>query len=540
MTRPRITHVVFYFFLFFWLCYFGSLWGRQLSITPKGMIAGSDRTWADGAAHLSYISAFLERGFFLPEHPLYKGVVFSYPPISDWLTAALVFCGLSLPFAFNAVGFGLSMLTVGLLYIFYFQFTHKNSLASVLSSFLFLWSGGLGFLLPIFFKVSSPGSLTRLTELPNFGIRFINTIDAELLPQRAFLLGLPLGLLLLLTLLKLWQKKPQKPAALLSVGLLSGILPLAHPHTFIAMSLVVFWTTLYFLVQEKKSFYRALYVVIPFFILGGLLTLYQTRGLGQHFFWIKWGWLAHDFQLGWLGFWVANWGFWLPLAVVGFIKSTRVSRLFLVPFLLLFFVANVIVFQPYDWDNSKLFTWVQLAFSGVGGWLLAAIWHKKSYFKKILVILFFCFATISGAHDSLQLLDYPTTSIQLFDQEELVAADWVKKNTELNAVFLTSDTHRHFIPALAGRQILMGYRGWMWSYGIDYSQREADVLEMFSGSDTGKLLLKDYGVNYVVIGPAEKDAFYKANESFFQKEFQEVFKTQQTAIYRITQSESRD
>lgn len=533
MTRPRISQVVFFFFLLFWLYYFGILWGRQLSITSQGMIAGSDRTWADGAAHLSYISAFLERGFFLAEHPLYKGVVFSYPPIADWLAAILVFCGLSLPFAFNAVGFGLSMLTVVLLYIFYFQLTQKNALASVLSSFLFLWSGGLGFLLPFFFKVTSPGSLVRLTELPNFGIRFINTIDAELLPQRAFLLGLPLGLILLLTLLRLWRKNRQTPQTLLSIGFLAGALPLAHPHTFIAMSLVVFWTTLYFFIFERKLFYRALYVSIPFFTLGTLLTLHQTRGLGQNFFWIKWGWLAHDFQLGWLGFWVANWGFWLPLAVTGYIKSTRTTRLFLVPFLALFFVANVVVFQPYDWDNSKLFTWVQLVFSGVAGLLLATIWRKKSFFKKMLAVAFFFLSILSGAHDSWQLLNYPKTSIQLFDPDELTMADWIKENTHSSAVFLTSDTHRHFVPALAGRQILMGYRGWMWSYGINYTQREADVLTMFSGGPTSDQLLKEYGVDYVVIGPAEKDAFYKANESFFENSYERVFKNQQTTIYRI-------
>lgn len=520
-------------FFAFWFIYFGLLWGRQLTITSQGMMAGSDRTWADGAAHLSYISSFVERGFILPEHPLYKGVRFSYPPASDWLAAILVVGGLSLPMAFCLVGFFLSILTIFLLYHFYLRLAHGKILAAIISSFLFLWNGGFGFVLPFFTNTSSPGSLKRLTELPEFGIRFINTIDAELLPQRAFLLGLPIGLLLCIIIWNLWQKQISSKLILFTAGFVGGVLPIAHPHTFIVMIVVVFWTALYFLFTNIKQWKLFLHLFIPFIVLGGMLTFFATRGLSEHFFWIKWGWLANDFELPWLWFWFINWGLWGLLSLVGFVRASKKIQLFLLPFLGLFLLANVVVFQPYDWDNSKILTWTHLAFSGVAGIWLTTIWDKKSLIKKLIVALLFIISILSGMHDSMQLLNYSKTSIQLFDQEELILANWVKNNTNSNAIFLTSDTHRHFIPALTGRQIIMGYRGWLWSYGIDYSPREKDVLAMYAGGENALALLDNYAVDYVIIGPAEKDSFYQANEKFFFEHFPQVFQSSTTTIYSI-------
>ena len=44
---------------------------------------------------------------------------------------------------------------------------------------------------------------------------------------------------------------------------------------------------------------------------------------------------------------------------------------------------------------------------------------------------------------------------------------------------------------LAGRSVLMSYPGWLWSYGINYSQREADLGRIYSGSAQALTLLDD-------------------------------------------------
>ena len=78
----------------------------------------------------------------------------------------------------------------------------------------------------------------------------------------------------------------------------------------------------------------------------------------------------------------------------------------------------------------------------------------------------------------------------------------------------------------------MGYRGWLWTYGIDYGSREKDVRTMFYGGKDTKNLLKQYRVDYVVIGPSEKSN-YSANETFFAKNYPLFYQQDQTKIYQI-------
>jgi len=140
--------------------------------------------------------------------------------------------------------------------------------------------------------------------------------------------------------------------------------------------------------------------------------------------------------------------------------------------------------------------------------------------------------TASGLLDSLKLLQVSPQEFPFLGQEEIKLAALVRQTTDPNAIFLTSDQHNHWIPVLTGRQILMGFRGWLWSYGIDYSQREKDVTAMFQGGQTAKDLLTRYHVDYVVIGPSESVAF-KANQPWFASQYSLIFTTPHYQVYRL-------
>lgn len=60
----------------------------------------------------------------------------------------------------------------------------------------------------------------------------------------------------------------------------------------------------------------------------------------------------------------------------------------------------------------------------------------------------------------------------------------------------------------------MGYRGWLWTHGIDYRQREADVINMYEGNDKSLDLIKKYGVDYVLI-EQDKISDFHINQGFF-------------------------
>jgi uncharacterized membrane protein len=63
---------------------------------------------------------------------------------------------------------------------------------------------------------------------------------------------------------------------------------------------------------------------------------------------------------------------------------------------------------------------------------------------------------------------------------------------------------------------LLGYPGWMWSRGLDYSQRNRDIERIYSGGLEAEALLRQYNVDYVLVGPLELAAF-RVNEQFWSK-----------------------
>ena len=79
----------------------------------------------------------------------------------------------------------------------------------------------------------------------------------------------------------------------------------------------------------------------------------------------------------------------------------------------------------------------------------------------------------------------------------------------------------------------MGYAGHLWSQGIDYAPREAELRRMYAGApDAGSLLAK-YGIEYAVVSPLERGAGMPINEQFFRR-FTKVGETGGYSLYKIT------
>jgi hypothetical protein len=56
---------------------------------------------------------------------------------------------------------------------------------------------------------------------------------------------------------------------------------------------------------------------------------------------------------------------------------------------------------------------------------------------------------------------------------------------------------------LTGRRSLLGYPGWMWSRGLDSTQRQAEIARIYAGANDADSLLRAYRADYVLIGPEE-------------------------------------
>jgi hypothetical protein len=537
----KVPNLIYPIFIVIWTLYFGIIWINAIQVRDDGWYSAYLPHWGDGAAHLSYMSSFAYRQVFPQYHPLYMFHPFTYSFAADMIGGIITHLGIPLWFAYNLVGFVLSVMTIMLLWHLMMAIT-KSSKQAVISITLFLTSGGLGFKFLILDKLypasvpESPYLPLWLTQRESTNIVWLNTIIGELVPQRAFILAIPIGALLL----SIWYKRfirQQKinPVTLFLSGILFGCMPVIHPHTtmVLALTIVVWGLPELFKSQFKKTLIDLSLIAIPTLILGVFLTTqFLSPSVSDGFF--KWypGWLAKSKSVNWFLFWFDNWGLFLPLAIIGTGLINNTLKRVILPFWAWFILANLFLFQPYDWDNSKILTWVYLFLAIPVTVVLAYLW-RKSTFSKMVAVVFFVILSLSGGVDAARMLDTKTYAIQLLNADELKLGEIVRNQTPKESIILTSTTHRNWVSILTGRQILCGYLGWMWTYGIKADDRVTDIRYIYDGNLMTEKLLKQYGINYVVIGPEERSEFHP-RESYFSTRYPLLTKVGSTTIYKIT------
>jgi uncharacterized membrane protein len=79
---------------------------------------------------------------------------------------------------------------------------------------------------------------------------------------------------------------------------------------------------------------------------------------------------------------------------------------------------------------------------------------------------------------------------------------------------------------------MISYPGWLWSYGINYNQREADLGVIYHGGAQALALLHRYRASYIVVGPAER-ASLSPNTEYFAQNFQLVLHSSNYQIYEV-------
>ena len=81
----------------------------------------------------------------------------------------------------------------------------------------------------------------------------------------------------------------------------------------------------------------------------------------------------------WIWFWLKNLGWFAPLLLAGLVARRvlpeRAHR-FMWAFMTIFAAVNLVVFQPWDWDDHKLLVYWFLAVAIVVGALLAKLWRR--------------------------------------------------------------------------------------------------------------------------------------------------------------------
>jgi len=518
--------------------------------TPSGLYAGYVNIWGDWAAHLSFAGSFAYGHNFPPEFPIDTGHRLGYPFMIDFLASNLVPMGLSLTATLTATSAMLGLAFPGVTYLAAARFLCGRAGAAI-AVFVFLLSGGLGFVY-LAGDVQHFG-LAALAHLPreytlnrDVNLQWLNPVLAYLVPQRSTLFGFSLALILLVVL---WMAVRERLGwqPFLFAGLVTGILPVFHVHAWgTVVALPFFWAL--FDRRREWGFFFAPALAIGLPILLWMWPPDNTSICGDlpriAGYCIQPGWLAFtDWQrqgalylflpdVVW--FWIWNASLLLPLLVAGHVLYRWFPTAFptwFAPMWLWFVVPSVIVLQPWVWDNTKFFVFWALLGSIVAGGVLARM-VQRGPGTAIVAVVVMALLGLSGGLDLARASDFSVSSVQFTDEGGLKVAEWVRTHTSPTAVFAVADEHNSPIPTLAGRREVVGYPGWLWTYGLaDYAQKEADDKLILEGDPAALDLVHKYRIDYVMIGPQEVPR--GGSRAYWDEHGTKVYDDGEYAVYRV-------
>jgi hypothetical protein len=316
----------FYKFLYyvFFLVLFIFFFDRAMIVTDEGIFTGGSNNLGDLPFHLGAIYSFLENGFTL-ENPNFEGAKFTYPFISDLVTAMFMRLGAELRDAMAVQNVMWAFALVVLLVRFVENLTKDKAVARLVPV-IFLFSGGLGFIWLAGDAWNHAGGVWNyLWNLPkDYTIgdefRWGNTLTTLFLTQRSLLLGMPLTLIILGVVYRIGNRFKLGPAphwvAIISAGLLAGSLVLIHPHSLFVLFVVSAFTVLFTLNTESIKFWAVFAASVAVVAIPELFwTMSGSATKAESFFGWQFGW--DKGQNNFLWFWFKNTGLFWPLIIMG-------------------------------------------------------------------------------------------------------------------------------------------------------------------------------------------------------------------------------
>src|SRR5205085_12500338 len=115
------------------------------------------------------------------------------------------------------------------------------------------------------------------------------------------------------------------------------------------------------------------------------------------------------------------------------------------------------------WDNMKFFIYCHMSIAVLLGGALAAALARGGVHRALAVV---AIVGMTGT-GTLTLVRELDTHDQLASTNDIRIAALVRQAHPADASVLTADRHNHPVSMLAGRRIVMGYRGWLWTHGVD-------------------------------------------------------------------------
>lgn len=236
-----------------------------------------------------------------------------------------------------------------------------------------------------------------------------------------------------------------------------------------------------------------------------------------------------------LGFYFKNLGIVYMISLVALI-FTRSRHYFLVsPFFFIWFVGELIVFQPNVYDNNKILYIGYLFLCLLSADYLVEILGKfssKVVQGGVLAVVLF----LSSISAVLTMGREYVSDYQLYSADGVAMCRYIEKHTEPTDVILTDTRHNNEVVSMTGRNIVCGSSSFLYYHGLDYRTQEEDVGVMYQNPQDITLFDK-YDVKYVYISDSERYNYGILSEDAFLEHFEVMHREGSVTLYKRRKAE---
>jgi hypothetical protein len=506
----------------------------------------------DVVYHLSQIERVALAGNWHFEEPNFSGEFIRYPYLINMFSGVMQKFGAPLSVAYHApIILLIFSLLFGLL-----RFCRELGLGkflSVLVLFTVFFGSGLAYLLGYDFNA---GPLAVV--YPQQHINYTGFVAGFFTVQRAFVLGFPLLIFSLLCFMR--RLKEDNLAALKWAGVLFGLLPLAHSHSFFVGSIIYGAALLYYIFRRSPIafdivrgtvFYGTFVAAVPLLCMI-LLPQFNLGGVPM----LRLGWMSDPNEIGglnlagfgssrlhpWLLFMLGNFGtlLLLPLLALSGIRRRlhHIYWIILLSGLALWLVPNFVQLQTWDYDSNKLFVYAIL-FTAVAACLAINSWTGRA--RQIGVGVLVAVAVLSLPIPILKLRHTVAAEKQdrvtIFTPAQQSASLWLRQNTPEDAVLLSSAANPSEESLLngvvigSGRATTVGYITWLYTHGIDYEKRLQKVQQFFQTGGISQLAEEPAG--YLILDNLLRAQYPALETQLLKGGFSPVYQNNGLSIYKL-------
>lgn len=508
-----------------------------------GTLHTGQSCYGDLPMHLGFIEYIAQSGEFPPTYPLLGGEHrFGYPFLCETVSSIFRVLGADLRTAYLLPVIPAVFSVFGM----FWQLARSvlgNAAKACLAFYLFFMGSGFGFFYFLrdaeSFASIFTGFYTTPTNYTTKNIIWVNPIVDLMIPQRATLFG---WCILLPALYLLWRFCYEEQRRLwLPLTLLVLPLPLLHTHSALALVLLCLVGGIYTLFHYSRT--RA--VLLPW---GGLALLCGIAWLvqmlptvlaqsldGQNMLRLHFNWVNAEadgsLKDNYFWFYIKNIGLVYLLLIPAWLHAARKQRWLYAGGLVIWALAECIVFQPNTYDNNKLlYVWHMLGCILVAQLLVDAALKIRSVPWRSLALGCTCLIATLGS--VLTVTREVFSDYQHWSADEVALAQYIRENAASDALFLTSDSHTTPVFSLAGRRILCGSGSYVYYHGMDYTQESNAMHLLYEAPDES--LLAQWGVDYVLFD-SSVNAEFTADESWYAARYPLWYQNDSCRVYQITE-----